>query len=552
MATDTTPTLHLSIQGLLAQASLTQPLSLTDKWGRTIPFALQTLREVMEPSTNPALAASVRQIDWLGGPPLPIRENIPATFFTHAPVASGAQNKHMRLQLQHHRHGRVILKNFKPQGQHAEKTKAILHGIHTEADMLSTIFDSITSVIHDSTKAKSKKTFVSQIGVWMDFCVAIGVAPFRFHWFLRNDISATQLAQEDGLWQGFAAYLRVRFSSFGSVTGTLSAVKSFHEKFLFLPQPDFAISRRFLKMVKKVMARDNPIRRRRDNLTPKQLRSVQCHWERLATECGDTADQQAQKAFWSTLQAILAAAFGQAFRIGELAVGSEFDSEKAPNPHWTRQSIQQASTLREGQVLILSPPERKTEFVSQVMNEQARQPWPWKLTSGDKLNFMFQCRKLLARLPVDEAQRIKLPAFFDPRAAPFKAISPSVFRDELRTAVEAALPAAEANRIVVGDHSIKRSTIAAWNAAGLDAATRNAALGFAPDSSSSGRYDKARQNALLAAQAKASTVEIQLELEPGDIMGAESSNSSEESEDDADIAAATGARSERGTKRKIR
>jgi hypothetical protein len=50
----------------------------------------------------------------------------------------------------------------------------------------------------------------------------------------------------------------------------------------------------------------------------------------------------------------------------------------------------------------------------------------------------------------------------------------------------------------------------------------------------------------------ASTVEIQLELEPGDIMGAESSNSSEESEDDADIAAATGARSERGTKRKIR
>jgi len=310
-------------------------------------------------------------------------------------------------------------------------------------------------------------------------------------------------------------------------------------------------------LVKKVMARENPTRRRRDNLTPKQLRQVQRHWELLAAECGDSSDQQAQKAFWTILQALLAAAFGQAFRIGELAVGAEFDAEKSPNPHWTMKTFEQVTAMQEGDVLVISPPERKTEYISQVANEQARQPWPWKLIAGDELNFMFQYRKLMTRLPAGiTMEQGRLPAFFDPRTRPLRAITASNFRSELRTAVEAALPAAEASRITVGDHSIKRSTIAAWEAAGFDAPTRNAALGFAPDSSSAGRYDVSRQNALVQAQAKASMVEIQLELEPGDIVGAEAPSSSGESEDDEAIASATGGhalpRPSAGKKRKSR
>jgi hypothetical protein len=179
------------------------------------------------------------------------------------------------------------------QGAGKADRKEQLDSVSTQRELYDLLNNRIRTAVTGNRTAKSQLVHVSAVCQWALFCTNLGVSPFRWEWYLRGDLSASQLAKEDGLFALYVSFLSLKTSDKQSVENYLSAVRTFHSNKLFLTPPAMPLTSRLVDLFGKKQLSENPVRRRRDIMTPDEYRAVCSWWDDLAAASESAGDEQA-------------------------------------------------------------------------------------------------------------------------------------------------------------------------------------------------------------------------------------------------------------------
>jgi hypothetical protein len=143
-----------------------------------------------------------------------------------------AQAKELRKTFQMSQTGAVRIATGHLQGAHVEERRQTLREISSALDLAETCQEQLVQCRDLNRRPASQKIFVSALLQWITFCTRLGLSPFRWNWFLRDDMSAMQIAQEEGLQMLYVGYLKLRVTGEQTILNYISAVKTFHLDYL--------------------------------------------------------------------------------------------------------------------------------------------------------------------------------------------------------------------------------------------------------------------------------------------------------------------------------
>lgn len=482
------------------RAEQLRPRVIYDKHGAGIETApVFGLRAVRIPVQSEQASFQTVDVQLSHGSLLPPREELSTGMFLLSDTPSDRNSKYRKVtftNVQQHRVGRVHVDGLKIQGADKAYRKQQLESIGDERQFLDVLSTAISQANSDHYTTGSQEGVMSNLHTWTQFSIYMGVSPYRWVWFLRSNMSARQLNEEDNLQKYFASYMSLRCSSFKAVEQALSSVKCFHADHLSLIKPATPLLQRFLVILENVMLQKNPTRRQRDTLSATALALIQQHWEQCAQDA-QAANNATDTAFYTMLQAVAAAAFTAGFRIMELCPGGEFD----PCKYWTRGTLKIFNDLHMGhadidqRAAVVDPPKRKTLYRSKAANEKASQPFVYELFDSP-LCFPKQARKLLERTPmlvgIDE---FSTPAFLNTRTN--ECMDPNTYRAELILAAAAALPSMTEAGLRVSDHIFRKSANVAFISQNVSAEERRSIFARADHLDAGAEYDEVVTDRLL-------------------------------------------------------
>jgi hypothetical protein len=262
------------------------------------------------------------------------------------------------------------------QGAGKEARQQKLHAVKTAADAIQLCKESRNDGLSKMRTLESTRTFLSHVLTWIVFCMAVHICPFRWTWYLRGDMPAHMIAQEENLQELYIAYLGIRVSNGDTLKMMVSAVKTFHSDYLRLTPPYMPRLKREIAMQTKKLMMANPTRRTRSVLSQDNALVLLAHWEKKIIG----ATNIWSKVYYKMLQVILAVAFAAGFRIGELCPGPKFVKEK----FWTIATLlafekadPNGATAR-ARTAVVFPMQRKTLYHSKPANEAAQRAFPYE------------------------------------------------------------------------------------------------------------------------------------------------------------------------------
>ena len=441
---------------------------------RPAEFQQPSTRQVRMPNPNPSEPALLVEADVGGCSPLPAaQENLTSGHFSLWHKAGAIKpHKDIWACLQNQRSGRVDFNRpaLRPRTENGKKNKELLQAASSQREALDLIRERNLQVRDMYRKTGSISASLGHFAVWRQFCLEVmSVCPYRWCWALRDKLPAATQAEEDGLMEWFATYLSIRYDTIEAVEQAVAAVTVFHGTVLKLPRPPMPITARFVKNLRKVMRLEVPVRASRHTLEPRHIDGIVRFIQR---EMGSTISPR-RKAYLANLIALIAAAATAGFRVGELAVGKDFE----PQPqsgfqcHWTRLSLAACLRVTEpGDTVQIPPPLRKMEGASRLSRERSRQAFPFLFDPQLPYNFCHLVRELFKVDPVDQDLLGQTPAFRDPCLPGAPALDAKRVCFELRRAFECVFAEEQSLlALTIGDQSLRKAANVAAQAAGASA-----------------------------------------------------------------------------------
>jgi hypothetical protein len=472
----------ITLQALVNQAfdQGFRPRAVTNKYGIQVQLSEADSRRFLQPPAGPGGVSVYRVYDRNGDIPIPDPAHLPMSeACANLGIMGKSQLRKLCRSLQNMQTGRVELDSSHLQGAGKADRKEQLESVSTQRELYVLLNDRIRTAVAENRTAKSQLVHVSAVCQWALFCTNLGVSPFRWEWYLRGDLSASQLAKEDGLFALYVSFLSLKTSNKQSIENYLSAVRSFHADKLFLTPPPMPLTSRLVDLFGKKQLHENPVRRRRDIMTPDEYRAVCSWWDDLAAASESAGDEQAAYLF-RTLAALVSCTFHGGLRTGHLAPGKFFSTAK----HWSLKTLKIFSSMSleddlRDRVACITAPHSKSFSSSRAANERAQEAFPYELFD-DEANFPKNAQKLLNCLPatvqgvnvtgVWRSDWGSIPAFnkFEKDGTGrlrIVALSEKEVSDFMKLAVAASVPGGE--NISVGIHCGRKSSNAALQTAGV-------------------------------------------------------------------------------------
>eukprot|EP01047_Picozoa_sp_COSAG01_P014812 COSAG01_NODE_730_length_14022_cov_127.417511_2_plen_1094_part_00 len=457
-----------------------RPKAVRNKYGIQVQLSEADSRRFLQPPAGPGDVSVYKVYDRDGDVPIPDPAHLPMSeACANLGVMGKSQLRKICRSLQNMQTGRVELDSSHLQGAGKADRKEQLDSVSTQRELYVLCNDRIRTAVAENRTAKSQLVHVSAVCQWVLFCTNLGVSPFRWEWYLRGDLSASQLAKEDGLFALYVSFLSLKTSDKQSIENYLSAARTFHMDKLHLTPPPMPLTSRLVDLFGKKQLSENPVRRRRDIMTPDEYRAVCSWWDDLAATSESAGDEQAAFLF-RTLAALVSCTFHGGLRTGHLAPGKFFSVAK----HWSLRTLKIFSSMSleddlRDRVACITSPHSKTLSSSKAANERAQEAFPYELFD-DEANFPLNAQKLLNCLPTT-VQGVNVTAIWRsdwstiPAFSKFEkdgtgrlrivALSEKEVSDFTKLAVAASIPGGE--NITVGIHCGRKSSNAALQSAGV-------------------------------------------------------------------------------------
>ena len=305
----------------------------------------------------------------------------------------------------------------------------------------------------ESLASKYLDNRVSVVRLWIAHCVqGYGTSPWRTHWPAGDT--------EDDMMATFVTMLSLRYTTFGSVSRGVTHVRDFHRAYLNVCPPEMPQTAWLLTKIRPALAKENPLGRRiRPGLGRVQVSAILRHlWAVI-----ESMQPSPQQKLYVNIGGLVSMAYERAYRVGELARGTEFD----PAFHLHRQDMQPLlSPTRSSAGLLIAAmraPARKTSASSPAAAEINSRPVIFDCDSAAPYAFHIWAARIeaLDQSPTDEHDRATTPMFRDSTG---ESLAYPVVLATLKHLAAAALD--DADQWNLGCHSLRIGRHNDWRGAG--------------------------------------------------------------------------------------
>ena len=374
---------------------------------------------------------------------------------TSATVLAASSRTAITDSCEHYRRDRVRVTGMQRRdGVYSANQQRLLE-VTDRTSYFATIDDRRRQVV-ESLASKYLNNRVSVVRLWIAHCVqGYGTTPWRTHWPAGDT--------EDDMMATFVTMLSLRYTTFGSVSRGVTHVRDFHRAYLNVCPPEMPQTAWLLTKIRPALAKENPLGRRiRPGLGRVQVSAILRHlWAVI-----ESMPPSPQQKLYVNIGGLISMAYERAYRVGELARGTEFD----PEFHLHRQDMQPllspARSSAGHRIAAMRAPARKTSASSPAAAEINSRPVIFDCDSTAPYAFHTWAKRIeaLDQSPTAEHDRTTTPMFRDGNG---ESLTYSVVLTTLKRLAADALE--DADQWNLGCHSLRIGRHNDWRGAGATA-----------------------------------------------------------------------------------